>query len=127
MHCNKISVGTSIFTWKKTNLLVMSKNSLGEIKLSPMKENGRFVFINSEVRVNGKLNKGDYIKIYVEGYEEKEGQYVIKNLTHPTSKLVVRGNPMTLDLPADIEPLEDLYNKVGEMYKNQFYFGKIEI
>jgi hypothetical protein len=105
----------------------MSKNTLGEIKLSPMKENGRFVFINSEVRVNGKLNKGDYIKIYVEGYEEKDGKYLIKNITHPTSKIVVRGLPMLLEHPGDIDNLDDLYTKVGEMYKNQFYFGKIEI
>ena len=54
----------------------MSKTSLGDLKLSPLKENGKFVFINNEVRVNGKLNKGDYIKIFVDGYEMKDGKYV---------------------------------------------------
>jgi hypothetical protein len=105
----------------------MSKNSLGELKLSPIKENGKFVFMNTEVRVNGKLNKGDAIKIFVDGYEQQNGQYIIKNLSHPTSKIIVRGQPMMHDLPTDISTIDDLYNKVGEMYKNQFYFGKTEI
>ncbi len=105
----------------------MSKNTLGEIKLSPLKENGKFVFINNEVRVNGKLNKGDYIKIFVDAYELQNGKYLLKHLTPPTSKLVVRGNPILLEHSAELTNIDDLYSKVGEMYKNQFYFGKTEI
>lgn len=105
----------------------MSKNSLGELKLSPIKENGKFVFINNEVRVNGKLNKGDSIKIFVDAYEVQDGKYVIPTTTPSSSKMVVRGLPLLHDHPAEIATIEELYNKVGEMYKNQFYFGKIEI
>ena len=105
----------------------MSKNTLGEIKLSPIKENGKFVFINNEIRVNGKLNKGDYIKIFVYSYEVKDGRYLIKNTSSPASKIVVRGTPMQLEHGTEYETIDDLYLKVGEMYKNQFYFGKIEI
>lgn len=105
----------------------MNKNSLGELKLSPIKENGKFVFINSEVRVNGKLNKGDSIRIFVDAYEMQDGEYLVKGLSQPTSKIVVRGNPLTFELEAGTASINDLYNKVGEMYKNQFYFGKIEI
>jgi hypothetical protein len=105
----------------------MNKNSLGELKLSPIKENGKFVFINSEIRVNGKLNKGDSIKIFVDSYEEKGGQYIVKGPSNPSSKMVVRGIPLIFEHPDDVYSVEELYDKVGEMYKNQFYFGKVEI
>jgi len=105
----------------------MTKNTLGEIKLSPIKENGKFVFINNEVRVNGKVNKGDYIKLFVDGYELQNGKYILKNTTAPASKIVVRGTPLNHQHGEEITTIEDLYLKVGEMYKNQFYFGKTEI
>jgi len=105
----------------------MSKNTLGEIKLSPIKENGKFVFINNELRVNGKLNKGDYIKIFVDAYELQNGKYLIKHVTPPTSKIVVRGTALQHEHSTDFVNMDDLYSKVGEMYKNQFYFGKTEI
>lgn len=105
----------------------MSKNTLGEIKLSPLKENGKFVFINNEVRVNGKLNKGDYIKIFVDSYELQNGKYLIRNITSPTSKIVVRGTALQHEHSSAFTTIDDLYTKVGEMYKNQFYFGKVEI
>ena len=113
-----------IFTPK---LLAMSKNTLGEIKLSPLKENGKFVFISNEIRVNGKLNKGDYIKIFVDGYEQKNGKYILKNTTQPASKMVVRGTPLEQTHFGDFNTVEELYEKVGEMYKNQFYFGKTDV
>ena len=105
----------------------MNNNSLGELKLSPIKENGKFVFINSEIRVNGKLNKGDSIKIYVDGYEAKNDDFVLKGPSNPSSKMVVRGTPLTFEHPEGVASIGELYNKVAEMYKNQFYFGKIEI
>jgi hypothetical protein len=105
----------------------MSKNSLGELKLSPIKENGRFVFINNEIRVNGKLNKGDCIKIYVDGYEMRDGIYRLNNTAQPTSKLVVRGLPLQHMHPETYETVDDLYNEASQIYKNQFYFGKTTI
>lgn len=104
----------------------MSKNSLGQLKLSPLKENGKFVFINNEIRVNGKLNKGDSIRIFVSAYECNNGKYIIKDAS-PVSKIIVRGIPMQHEHAENLESLDDLYEKVGELYKNQFYFGKTEI
>jgi len=105
----------------------MSKNSLGELKLSPLKENGKFVFINNEVRVNGKLNKGDSIRIFVDSYEAQNGKYLITGNNPPKSRIVVRGTPLEHEHVTESAFVEDLYNKISEMYKNQFYFGKIEI
>ncbi len=105
----------------------MSKNSLGELKLSPLKENGKFVFINNEIRVNGKLNKGDSIRIYVDAYEMQGGKYFITGDTQPSSKIVVRGTPIMYEHADYTSSMDDLYNKVSEVYKNQFYFGKTEI
>jgi len=104
----------------------MSKTSLGDLKLSPLKENGKFVFINNEVRVNGKLNKGDYIKIFVDSYEMKDGKYILKG-ENPSSKLVVRGLPIQYEPTQTVATIDELYQKVSEMYRNQFYFGKTEI
>jgi hypothetical protein len=77
--------------------------------------------------VNGKLNKGDYIKIFVDGYELQNGKYLIKSANPPSSKIVVRGTSFKHEYSELFTFIDDLYDKVGEMYKNQFYFGKIEI
>ena len=47
----------------------MLKNSVGELKLSPIKEEGKFVFYNDFITINGKVSKGDKIKILVESYQ----------------------------------------------------------
>lgn len=107
----------------------MIKNSLGELKLSPLKDDGRFVFINNEVRVNGKVNKGDYVKIFVEAYEQQGATYMLKEGKKPYAKIVVRTQPPIIK-ELDIKhgaTLNELYDMVGELYKNQFYFGKMEI
>ena len=105
----------------------MSKTTLGELKLSPLKEDGCFVFINNEIRMNGKLNKGDSVKIFVEGYELQNGKYLIKGSSTPKYKLVVRGIPILLSHQTPVTTIDELYQKVCELYKNQFYFGKVEI
>jgi hypothetical protein len=104
----------------------MSKNSLGELKLSPLKENGKFVFINNEIRVNGKLIKGDSIKIYVDAFEQQQGKYFMKGDTLAVFKITVRGTPLTHEHSGTSTSLDDVYNKACELYKSQFYFGKIE-
>ncbi len=105
----------------------MSKNALGELKLSPLKENGKFVFVVSEIRMNGKLNKGDSIKIFVDSYEQQNGRYLLKNSTVATSKIVVRGTPIQTEHPEGVTSVEELYEKACQMYRNQFYFGKVEM
>jgi hypothetical protein len=105
----------------------MCKNSLGELKLSPLKENGKFVFLNNEIKVNGKINKDDYIKIYVDAFEAMGNKYFMKNTTVPLVRFKVRGNIIEESLPAETTSISDLYDKASEMYKNVFYFGKLEI
>jgi hypothetical protein len=102
----------------------MCKSSIGELKLSPIKDEGKFVFINNEVRVNGKLNKGDYVKVYVSSYELKNGADVLSDSSQPISNIVVRGNKMSFEVNKAYNSIQDLYNEVSEFYKNQFYFGK---
>lgn len=103
----------------------MSKNSLGELTLSPLKEQGKFVFINREIRVNGKTSKGDYIKIHVDAYEHAQGKYFLKADSPVTVTMVVRGQPLQQELPGQTISLDERYNQAGELYKNQFYFGKV--
>ena len=107
----------------------MIKSTLGELKLSPLKEDSRFVFINNEVRVNGKLNKGDYLKIFVEAYEQRGATFVLKGEKMPYVKMVVRAQaPIVQDLACAPEAtLDEMYEKAGTLYKNQFYFGKTEV
>lgn len=105
----------------------MSKNPLGELKLSPLKENGKFVFMNNEIRVNGKICKGDYIKIYTEEYMMKDGKFYLKNPGTLQLKMIVRGNTMLLEHKFETTIIEDIYTKVADIYRNQFYFGKTEI
>ena len=102
----------------------MCKSSIGELKLSPIKDDGKFVFLNTEVRVNGKLNKGDAVKIYVSNYEFKNGQYHLSESSEPFSKIVVRGNAVAFSTDKQYTNVQELYTDVSEFYKNQFYFGK---
>ena len=44
------------------NQRTMIKTSVGELKLSPLKEEGKFVFYNDFITINGKVSKGDKIK-----------------------------------------------------------------
>lgn len=105
----------------------MSKNLLGELKLSPLKENGKFVFMNNEIRVNGKLCKGDCIKIYVDEYMMKDGKFYLKNAGTLQLKMIVRGNNMSMESAFDTTVMDEIYTKVADIYRNQFYFGKTEI
>lgn len=101
----------------------MCKSSIGELKLSPIKDEGKFVFINNEIRMNGKLNKGDAVKIYVTHYEVKDGVYHLSGNSQPFSKLTVRGNAVSFETQKEYANLGDLYNDITEFYKNRFYFG----
>lgn len=101
----------------------MCKSSIGELKLSPIKDDGKFVFINNEIRMNGKLNKGDAVKIYVTYYEMKDGIYHLSEHSQPFSRLTVRGNPLSFEAQKEYANLNDFYNDITEYYKTQFYFG----
>ncbi len=101
----------------------MCKSSIGELKLSPIKDEGKFVFINNEVRMNGKVNKGDMVKIYLSHYETKDGTYHLTENSRPFSKLTVRGNSVLFETQKEYADLNEFYNDVTDFYKNQFYFG----
>src|SRR6476620_8031494 len=67
------------------------KNSIGELKLSPIKEDGKFVFFNDFITINGKVSKGDKIKIFVDNYEVKTNKYFIDPKISAAATLTVRG------------------------------------
>lgn len=105
---------------------MVAKSSLGTLLLSPLKENGKFVFLNREIKVNGKVSKGDYIKIFVDSYEVAEGQYFLQGNNPPYAKLMVRGKPSDQEFSPEIKSVKALYDMASEHYKNLYYFGVIK-
>jgi len=101
----------------------MAKTSIGELKLSPLKENGKFVFINDFITINGKVAKGDNVKIYVDGYTELGGTYHI-SVGQPSAQLLVKGVEYHHNDPEFNKTIEEYYAHITEVYKNHFYFGK---
>lgn len=101
----------------------MVKNSTGELKLSPVKEEGKFVFFNDFITINGKVSKGDKIKIFVSSYQQQNGKYIIDAATPAEAALVVRGvNHKFADI-AGFDTIDKLYDHVAGLYKDKFYFG----
>lgn len=105
----------------------MYKNTVGVLHLSPLKDEGKFVFINNEVHVNGKICKGDSIKIFVNNYTNLEGRHLINETSAPCCKIVVRGEKIEVSLSEKFLSIEDLYNMVSDCYKNMFFFGKLKV
>jgi len=103
----------------------MAKTSIGELKLSPVKENGRFVFFNDLITINGKVSKGDNVKIFVDAYQAAGGKFKILSGT-PSALLTVRGQEHVHNDGTSYATVEDYYTVVTEAYKNHFYFGKKE-
>jgi hypothetical protein len=101
----------------------MIKTSVGELKLSPIKEEGKFVFYNDFITINGKVSKGDRIKIFVDSYLPENGKYAIKS-GQPSAELIVRGEEFKHNSTEAPATVEDYYNQVSELYKQHFYFGK---
>ena len=99
----------------------MTKTSIGTLKLSPVKEESRFVFFNDFITINGKVSKGDSVKIFVDGYQPEFGKNKISG-NAPSAKLVVRGQIHRHDGLEGYETVEDLYGHVTNLYKDHFYF-----
>jgi hypothetical protein len=102
----------------------MYKNSIGELKLLPIKDEGKFIFLNDTIRVNGKLNKGDYIKILVHSYHQEGDRHILTEESASECKLIVRNEKMLFPDATAFNTIEDLYENASEYYKKQFYFGK---
>jgi len=100
----------------------MIKTSIGELKLFPIKENGKFVFFNDFITINGKVSKGDSIHIYVDAYEVVNNDYIIK-AGCPSATFTVRGQQHALEATEDYATVRDFYDHVSEAYKSKFYFG----
>lgn len=101
----------------------MIKNTIGELKVSPLKENGMFVFFNDFITINGKVSKGDSIKLFVSQYDNKTGVYQLNKDVPAKAELVVRGKAKQHDNITGYETLNKLYDHVAALYKEHFYFG----
>lgn len=99
------------------------KTSLGTLILSPVKEDGKFLFCNNTVTINGKISKGDRICILVDGYDIIYGKHFVKK-GHPLQgRITVRGEEKLYEYPDGNINVEDYYHQLCEHYKANFYFG----
>lgn len=99
--------------------------TLGALKLSPIKEDGRFIFLNTEIRINTKVSKGDYIQIRVIAYRKEGQKHLLNSDESPQSKMVVRGGLFTNEYPPGaFLTIEDLYASLCDEFRQLFYFGK---
>lgn len=101
----------------------MIKSTIGELKISPIKEDGMFVFFNDFITINGKVSKGDSVKLYVKQYDNKTGTFVLDKETPSKATLVVRGKEKLHDNITGYDTLNKLYDHVCALYKEAFYFG----
>mgnify|MGYP000592348247 CR=1 FL=1 len=104
----------------------MIKSSIGELKSFPIKEDGMFVFFNDFITINGKVSKGDSIKIFIEQYDNKTGVYVLDKAAVSKALLVVRGSEKLIEGISGYDTLDKLYDHVCALYKEHFYFGDKE-
>lgn len=101
----------------------MIKNSIGELKVYPLKEDGMFVFFNDFITINGKVSKGDLVKIFVPKYEQKDGAFALDVAAPAKAHLIIRGKEVNEDTISGYSTLEKLYDHVSAIYKEKFYFG----
>ncbi|MBS1773833.1 MAG: hypothetical protein JST82_13320 [Bacteroidetes bacterium] len=101
----------------------MLKTSIGELKLSPIKEEGKFVFFNDFITINGKVSKGDKIKIFVPSYQASQPKILIPEDASSSAILVVRGQQYRHDGLTGFDTMNKLYDHVSTLYKDRFYFG----
>ncbi len=101
----------------------MVNSSIGELKLFPLKEEGKFVFINDAVKINGKTEKEDNIKIFVTSYSQEGGKIALNIADSSKAIITVRGQKHVHEHLAGYGSLEALYDHVSKLYKDHFYFG----
>lgn len=101
----------------------MIKSTIGELKISPIKEDGMFVFFNDFITINGKVSKGDSVKVFVKQYDNKTGTFQLDKADAAKAVLVVRGKEKQHDNITGYETLSKLYDHVSALYREHFYFG----
>lgn len=82
-----------------------------------------FVFFNDFITINGKVSKGDSVKIFVPKYEQQSDAFKLDGAMPAKAALVVRGKETLLDGLAGYTTLEKLYDHVSAQYRELFYFG----
>lgn len=101
----------------------MIKSTIGELKISPIKEDGMFVFFNDFITINGKVSKGDSVKVFVKQYDNKTGTFQLDKADAARAVLVVRGKEKLHENITGYETLNKLYDHVSALYREHFYFG----
>jgi len=101
----------------------MKKNSIGELKLSPIKDEGKFVFYNDFITINGKVSKGDKVMIFIDRYDMRNGQYHIDPASEASAVMIIRGKQFRENGLLGHNTLDSLYDHVASLYKDKFYFG----
>lgn len=101
----------------------MIKSSIGELKISPIKEDSMFVFFNDFITINGKVSKGDSVKIFVNQYDNKTGSFALDKTAPAKAILIVRGKEKQYEDITGHDTLNKLYEHVSALYKEHFYFG----
>lgn len=82
-----------------------------------------FVFFNDFITINGKVSKGDSVKVFVKQYENQGSKIVLNKEFAAKATLIVRGTEKRHDEINGYETLERLYDHVSALYKEHFYFG----
>jgi hypothetical protein len=106
------------------NIFTHMKPAIGTITLSPVKEDGKFLFCNNVIIINGKVSKGDRICILVDGYDMIDGKHFIKKGHLLLGKITVRGEEQLMPCPDGNITVEDYYQELCESYRTCYYFGK---
>lgn len=101
----------------------MKKNSIGQLKLSPIKDEGKFVFYNDFITINGKVSKGDKVMILIDRYDIQNGQYNIDPASEASAVMTIRGKQFREDGLRGHSTIDSLYDHVANLYKDKFYFG----
>ncbi|MCB0696108.1 MAG: hypothetical protein KDC07_02005 [Chitinophagaceae bacterium] len=104
----------------------MIKSSIGELKISPIKEDGMFVFFNDFITINGKVSKGDSVKVFVQQYDNKTGTFVLDKQDAAKASIIVRGKEKLHENITGYDTLDKLYEHVSALYREHFYFGDKE-
>lgn len=101
----------------------MVKSSIGELKLSPLKEEGKFVFFNDAIKINGKTAKEDKLKIFVTSYNQEGDKFSLNIAEVSKAIITVRSEQHVHDNLIGYSSLDALYDHVTGLYKEHFYFG----
>lgn len=85
-----------------------------------------FVFFNDFITINGKVSKGDSVKVFVQQYDNKTGTFVLDKQDAAKASIIVRGKEKLHENITGYDTLDKLYEHVSALYREHFYFGDKE-